>query len=730
MAEAERRNSLTHEDTTDVHTFEEEGDVLTPLPHTSSSSGMGLADRRGVSVEPVAAPKRYGSGHAYKVHPGGDSNIDDAEMQNIRMRTRRSSGSSASGDTPQAMQRRMSMSIKSQDMRGTFMAIQSETVRQHKASVGVDSKWVVYPSSEFRRKWDILSMSMLVYVALFTPFQIAFLGDLWTNDNIGDWWLCFAFDRAVDLVFIIDLGINFRSAWIDDDGHEQFTAREAAARYFYSWFWIDLLSILPYDLISELPGMDAGTGAEVKLPKLMRLFRLIKIAKVIRASRIMKRFEATMTIKYGVLRLAKFAVMVNVIAHWNACGWYLVAGIQSEDAFTWLKATGLYRSEESGVADHYFASLYWAFATLTTIGYGDIAAHTLTERIYGIFSMLISAAVFAYVVGTMVMLVQGLDTMNIEFQQMMDTFNDYMDTKHFPTRLRVRIRKYCLYKRDAHAMSNEAQMLSHVSPALMREVALHIYMANLDKIDCFKNSPRPFLSAVALTMDKKVYGPNEMIMQEGERSTCMFVLTKGRVHIERTVTRQDGTSDVRIVRLVEEGQHFGEESLLFGENRLRSNAARSLIFCEVCTIDKMKLDPIIKLYPGVGRIVRKALIHKLWKTLLRSGRLIRGLRKLARQKAERQAGGAPGSPGPDDAGDDAGDNDDALATAFGRVQAAAVANMDKMQALVTDVIARRQRKRQMASNLEIDIAGLKQENKSLKIEVDALKKQLALRTTR
>ena len=41
----------------------------------------------------------------------------------------------------------------------------------------------------------------------------------------------------------------------------------------------------------------------------------------------------------------------------------------------------------------------------------------------------------------------------------------------------------------------------------------------------------------------------------------------------------------------------------------------------------MKLDPIIKLYPGVGRIVRKALIHKLWKTLLRSGRIIRGLRK-------------------------------------------------------------------------------------------------------
>ena len=178
---------------------------------------------------------------------------------------------------------------------------------------------------------------------------------------------------------------------------------------------------------------------------------------------------------------------------------------------------------------------------------------------------------------------------------------------------------------------------------------------------------------------------------------------------------------MRIVRLVEEGQHFGEESLLFGENRLRSNAARSLIFCEVCTIDKMKLDPIIKLYPGVGRIVRKALIHKLWKTLLRSGRIIRGLRKMQRK----QAAAKRGSPQPGEDGGVDGEDDGSLETAFGRVQAAATANMDKMQALVADVIAKRQRKRQMTNNLEVDIAGLKQENKALKAEVEELKRQLA-----
>ena len=83
----DRRDSLTHQDTLDVHTYtEEEDDVITPLPHTSSSSGMGLADRRGLNVEPVKAVKRY-SGQVYKVHPGGDS-VGAAEQQKARVRAR------------------------------------------------------------------------------------------------------------------------------------------------------------------------------------------------------------------------------------------------------------------------------------------------------------------------------------------------------------------------------------------------------------------------------------------------------------------------------------------------------------------------------------------------------------------------------------------------------------------------------------------------------------------
>lgn len=47
----------------------------------------------------------------------------------------------------------------------------------------------------------------------------------------------------------------------------------------------------------------------------------------------------------------------------------------------------------------YVISLYWAFSTLCTVGYGDVVPNTTLERIFTIFAMLVGATVFAYFMG-------------------------------------------------------------------------------------------------------------------------------------------------------------------------------------------------------------------------------------------------------------------------------------------------------------------------------------------
>jgi hypothetical protein len=66
-----------------------------------------------------------------------------------------------------------------------------------------------------------VSILLLAYTAVFTPFQIAFLSDYLTLKNIPRWAFVFMLDRMVDFVFTFDLVINFRCAWYDKNDNNK-----------------------------------------------------------------------------------------------------------------------------------------------------------------------------------------------------------------------------------------------------------------------------------------------------------------------------------------------------------------------------------------------------------------------------------------------------------------------------------------------------------------------------
>jgi hypothetical protein len=114
---------------------------------------------------------------------------------------------------------------------GQFFGILSEAKRNKKYMKQFSGRCLVIPHSAFRRWWDVLSLILLLYVALFTPVQIAFYGDRMSMVNWKEWYVIFLIDRIVDVVFIADIILNFRTAWVDASGDIQFDQYTAAKKY-------------------------------------------------------------------------------------------------------------------------------------------------------------------------------------------------------------------------------------------------------------------------------------------------------------------------------------------------------------------------------------------------------------------------------------------------------------------------------------------------------------------
>ncbi len=49
----------------------------------------------------------------------------------------------------------------------------------------------------------------------------------------------------------------------------------------------------------------------------------------------------------------------------------------------------------------YITALYWSVTTMATVGYGDVVAYSVREKVVATVSMLLGASFFAYFMGAM-----------------------------------------------------------------------------------------------------------------------------------------------------------------------------------------------------------------------------------------------------------------------------------------------------------------------------------------
>jgi hypothetical protein len=84
----------------------------------------------------------------------------------------------------------------------------------------------------------------------------------------------------------------------------------------------------------------------------------------------------------GISDLIKLIVSILLLAHFTACIWYFLAKYEMNNGVqtTWLGDTE--SASQLSFAEKYTMSLYFIVVTMTTVGYGDITAHTTIERIF------------------------------------------------------------------------------------------------------------------------------------------------------------------------------------------------------------------------------------------------------------------------------------------------------------------------------------------------------------
>ena len=104
---------------------------------------------------------------------------------------------------------------------------------------------VINPYGMFKKIWNIIMCFFLIYTVLVLPVKLSILSD----KNSEDW---FTFEIFTDISFIIDIFVNFFSAFENEEsGVLVYKLQDIIIYYLKGWFFIDLISSFPLDYILE-----------------------------------------------------------------------------------------------------------------------------------------------------------------------------------------------------------------------------------------------------------------------------------------------------------------------------------------------------------------------------------------------------------------------------------------------------------------------------------------------
>ena len=164
----------------------------------------------------------------------------------------------------------------------------------------------------------------LAYVLVAVPYRIGF------EKEVGLLSFWFFVDLTIDLYFIIDIYVSFRTAFYTKQGELEYRKQAISRNYIRSWLPLDFVSCLPVNYVTYLPGVNtSGSGYKAnKGFRMLRLLRLLKLLRLARFNRIIARYEQEFHSLMNQLKIGKLIFIIVAIGHLLCCGWYWVGTLE------------------------------------------------------------------------------------------------------------------------------------------------------------------------------------------------------------------------------------------------------------------------------------------------------------------------------------------------------------------------------------------------------------------
>ncbi|CAI5676209.1 potassium voltage-gated channel subfamily H member 6a isoform X1 [Oreochromis aureus] len=484
------------------------------------------------------------------------------------------------------------------------LSLGADVLPEYKLQAPRIHKWTILHYSPFKAVWDWVILLLVIYTAIFTPYSAAFLlneVEEETQRRICG-YTCNPLnvvDLVVDVMFIVDILINFRTTYVNHNDEVVSHPGRIAQHYFKGWFLIDIVAAIPFDLLIFRSGSEE--------PQTTTLIGLLKTARLLRLVRVARKLDRYS--EYGAAVLFLLMCTFALIAHWLACIWYAIGNVERHGSariggmkIGWLDnladQIGKYYNDTDpasgpSIKDKYVTALYFTFSSLTSVGFGNVSPNTNPEKIFSICVMLIGSLMYASIFGNVSAIIQRLYSGTARYHTQMLRVKEFIRFHQIPGGLRQRLEEYFQH---AWSYTNGIDMnavLKGFPECLQADICLHLNRSLLQNCKAFRGANKGCLRALAMRFKTTHAPPGDTLVHSGDILTALYFISRGSIEILR---------DDVVVAILGKNDIFGEPINLYERPGKSSADVRALTYCDLHKILRDDLLEVLDMYPDFSNM--------------------------------------------------------------------------------------------------------------------------------
>ncbi|KAM4681342.1 voltage-gated delayed rectifier potassium channel KCNH1 isoform 1-T1 [Amazona ochrocephala] len=490
----------------------------------------------------------------------------------------------------------------------------SEILPQYKQEAPKTPPHIILHYCVFKTTWDWIILILTFYTAILVPYNVSFK----TKQNNVAWLVV---DSIVDVIFLVDIVLNFHTTFVGPAGEVISDPKLIRMNYLKTWFVIDLLSCLPYDVINAFENVDE---VSIRVPPIhyyfgiSSLFSSLKVVRLLRLGRVARKLDHY--IEYGAAVLVLLVCVFGLAAHWLACIWYSIGDYEviDEDTNTirtesWLYQLGVsigtpYRFNSSGFGKWeggpskdsvYISSLYFTMTSLTSVGFGNIAPTTDGEKIFAVAMMMIGSLLYATIFGNVTTIFQQMYANTNRYHEMLNSVRDFLKLYQVPKGLSERVMDYIV---STWSMSRgiDTEKVLQICPKDMRaDICVHLNRKVFKEHPAFRLASDGCLRALAMEFQTVHCAPGDLIYHAGESVDSLCFVVSGSLEV---------IQDDEVVAILGKGDVFGD--VFWKESTLAQSCAnvRALTYCDLHVIKRDALQKVLEFYTAFSHSFSRNLI--------------------------------------------------------------------------------------------------------------------------